>query len=399
MCKKCDIKKTKGEFSQERREVLSKGRALAALALTSPVWSLADKAYAASELKGLGAMVVTAYGASVAKGKIKAFKVKRRALRDNDVKIKILYAGICHSDIHTINEDWGKNTYPVAPGHEIVGQVTAIGKAVKKHKVGDYVGVGCMVDSCGECENCKADREQNCLKGTSFTYGSPDKVSGGITQGGYSTAVVVQENFVLKIPKGMDISRAAPILCAGITTFSPMQHWDLKKGQEIGVVGVGGLGHMAIKIAVAKGAKVTAFTTSKNKVKEIEKMGAKAVVWNKDDPLMKYMNRFDLMIGTVPYSYDMQKFMNLLKLDATFVNVGMLQSVDSLSGMMMGFGRKSLAGSMIGGIKETQEILDFCAEHKVLPDVEVIKPNEINTAFKRVVGKDVKFRFVIDMNS
>lgn len=254
-----------------------------------------------------------------------------------------------------------------------------------------------MVDSCGECVNCKADREQNCLKGTTFTYGSPDKISGGITQGGYSTGIVVKEHFAVSIPNGMDLSRVAPIMCAGITTFSPMQHWELKRDQEVAVVGIGGLGHMAIKLAVAKGAKVTAFTTSKNKFEAIKKMGATPILSSDEKEMQKYTMKFDLMITTVPYKFQVQSFLNLLKLDATLVNVGQLTAIEGLSGMMMAFNRQKLAGSMIGGMQVTQEVVNFCAKHDILPDVEIIKPQEINRAYSRVINKDIQFRFVIDM--
>ncbi|MCA9614588.1 MAG: NAD(P)-dependent alcohol dehydrogenase, partial [Myxococcales bacterium] len=309
------------------------------------------------------------------------------------------YAGICHSDIHTVDGDWGQNAYPLVPGHEIVGRVTAVGSDVTRFRVGDSVGVGCMVDSCGECENCRADREQNCLRGTTFTYGSLDRVTGGLTQGGYSKSVVVQENFVVGLPEGMDLSRAAPILCAGITTFSPMQHWELTRGQRVGVIGIGGLGHMAVKLGVARGAQVTAFTTSPGKLDAIRAMGAEPVQWSDRDAMQRLRGSFDLMISTVPRPFEIQPFVDLLKLDATLVNVGQLGTIGGLGGMRMGFGRHSVAGSMIGGMAETREVVDYCAHHHVLPDVEIISPEEIDRAYRRVKDKDVKFRFVIDMRS
>ncbi|MBT11156.1 MAG: hydroxyacid dehydrogenase [Oceanospirillaceae bacterium] len=326
--------------------------------------------------------------------------IPRRQPGPDDIMMDILYAGVCHSDIHTVDGDWGKPALPLVPGHEIVGRVTAVGKNVTRFKVGDVGGVGCMVDSCGECENCLNDREQNCLNGTTFTYGSPDKISGGYTYGGYSHKLTVKEHFVVNIPDGMDLSRVAPIMCAGITTFSPMQHWQLKEGQKVGVIGIGGLGHMAVKLGVARGADVVAFTTSPGKVADIKAMGVKDVVlWDDKEAMKRHMASLDLMIATVPEPFNISQFMPLLKLDATLVNVGQLGTIDGLSGMMMAFGRQSVAGSMIGGMKETQEVVNFCAEHNILPDVEMIRPDQIDQAYERVKGKDIKFRFVIDMQN
>lgn len=396
MCKKCDLKIEEKKV-QGRREFLLTSAAAGGAALMSRLVPSVLAAGAGSPKKLPGQIM--AYGATEKAGSIKPIPIKRRKPQKNDVEIDILYAGICHSDIHTVAEDWGSNTYPVVPGHEIIGKVISTGPNAKRYKKGDIVGVGCMVDSCGTCVNCKDDREQNCLNGTTFTYGAEDKISGGTTYGGYSQSIVVNEDFAVSIPKGIDISRAAPIMCAGITTFSPMQHWDLQEDQQIGVIGIGGLGHMAVKIAKAKGAKVTAFTTSKNKFEDIKKMGATPVLWTDEEAFKKLTGSFDLMIATVPESFEVQNFMNLLKLDSTLVNVGQLTSVDGLSGMLMAFGRKSLAGSMIGGMKETQEVVNFCAKHDILPDVEIIKPNQINDAYKRVKDKDIKFRFVIDMKA
>ncbi|MAD45094.1 MAG: hydroxyacid dehydrogenase [Oceanospirillaceae bacterium] len=326
--------------------------------------------------------------------------IPRRQPGPDDIMMDILYAGVCHSDIHTVDGDWGKPALPLVPGHEIVGRVTAVGKNVTRFKVGDVGGVGCMVDSCGECENCLNDREQNCLNGTTFTYGSPDKISGGYTYGGYSHKLTVKEHFVVNIPDGMDLSRVAPIMCAGIPTFSPMQHWQLKEGQKVGVIGIGGLGHMAVKLGVARGADVVAFTTSPGKVADIKAMGVKDVVlWDDKEAMKRHMASLDLMIATVPEPFNISQFMPLLKLDATLVNVGQLGTIDGLSGMMMAFGRQSVAGSMIGGMKETQEVVNFCAEHNILPDVEMIRPDQIDQAYERVKGKDIKFRFVIDMQN
>jgi uncharacterized zinc-type alcohol dehydrogenase-like protein len=280
--------------------------------------------------------------------------------------------------------------------------VEAVGSAVTKFKVGDIGGVGCMVDSCGKCPTCQADREQNCEKGATFTYNAPDPVMGGYTYGGYSDKMVVQEHFVIRIPTGMDLARTAPLLCAGITTFSPMQHWKLERGQRVGVIGLGGLGHMAVKLAVARGAEVTVFTTSPGKIADAKRLGAtSALLWSDTERLAPLSNYFDLLIYAVPYSRPMQQFINLLKLDATMVNVGAVEPLDEagLNGMPMAFGRKSLAGSMIGGIAETQQMIDYCAERNITADVELIRPDQINQAFDRVVNKDVRYRFVIDFAS
>lgn len=291
--------------------------------------------------------------------------------------------------------------YPVVPGHEIVGRVRAVGRNVTKFKVGDIGGVGCMVASCGTCENCLADREQNCVNGTTFTYDAPDKVSGGRTFGGYSDAVVVTEKFVIRMPPSVDLAAFTPILCAGVTTFSPMQHWELEPGQKIGVVGLGGLGHMAVKLAVARRAEVTVFTTSPGKVEDARRLGAKDAVLSTDTEAMKLLSgQFDLLISTVPEPYQMQPFTETLKLDGTMVDVGALGPLQGgLSGMLMGFGRKSLAGSMIGGIAETQEVIDYCAARNIKADVEVITPDQIDRAYERVMAKDVRYRLVIDMSA
>lgn len=342
--------------------------------------------------------------AYAAKSKTSGFSpitIVRRALGAQDVLLDILYVGICHSDIHTVHSDWGSTHYPVVPGHEIIGRVIAVGAKVTKFKVGDVGGVGCMVDSCGTCENCLDEREQNCLNGTTFTYDSPDKISGGFTFGGYSERIVVNERFVIHIPPQVHLAAYAPLLCAGVTTFSPMRHWKLVKNQKFAVVGLGGLGHMALKLAHAMRADVTVFTTTEGKIADAKRLGAKdAFLWSDKQAFDRLANRFDLMISTVPVSYPMQPFMNLLKLDATLVNVGALgELTGGLSGMANGFGRKSLAGSMIGGIAETQEVIDYCAARHIEADIELIKPNEIDRAYERVMAKDVRYRFVIDFAS
>jgi uncharacterized zinc-type alcohol dehydrogenase-like protein len=341
-----------------------------------------------------------AFGATSASGPIGQIQIERRAMSPNDVLLDVLYCGICHSDIHAVRSDWGPATYPIVPGHEIIGRVRAVGSAVTKFKVGDIGGVGCMVASCGECENCLADREQNCLNGTSFTYDSKDRVTGGNTYGGYSDNMVVTEKFVIRIPPGVDLAAYAPLLCAGVTTFSPMQHWQLEAGQRVGVIGLGGLGHMAVKLAVARKADVTVFTTSPGKIEDAKRLGARNAVLSTNADAMKALaNQFDLLISTVPEAYPMQSFMDVLKLDATLVNVGALGQLQGLNGMLQGFGRKSLAGSMIGGIAETQEVIDYCAARNIKADIELIRPEDINRAYERVVNKDVRYRFVIDMTA
>jgi len=403
MCNKCGRDHHSDDIaSPERRQILQAGAGMIAVPLTAggvTLASISDAALAQGG-KAMAAEKVRAFGFNAAKGPAAPMEIARRAVGPDDVKMDVLFAGICHSDIHAINADWGLGHFPLVPGHEIVGRVVAVGKNVTRFKVGDIGGVGCMVGSCGVCENCKNGREQVCLNGTTFTYGSPDKAHGGFTYGGYSRKIVVKEHFVVNVPKGMDLSRVAPIMCAGITTFSPMQHWKLAKDQRVGVIGIGGLGHMAVKLGVARGAEVTAFTTTSGKVPQIKTMGAKeAVLWNDATAMRRLRNSFDFMISTVPEPFEIQQFIDLLKLDATLVNVGQLGTVNGVSGMMMAFGRKSLSGSMIGGMAETQEVVNYCAAHNVLPDVEIIKPDEINNAIARVMNRDIKFRFVIDMRN
>jgi uncharacterized zinc-type alcohol dehydrogenase-like protein len=330
-------------------------------------------------------------------------QIQRRALRPKDVLIDVLYSGICHSDIHTARDEWNAvmpTVYPSVPGHEIVGRVVAVGSAVTKFKIGDIGGIGCMVNACLECDTCLADREQNCEKGATFTYNTPDAISGGHTYGGYSDKIVAPEHFVIRIPPGADLAATAPLLCAGITTFSPMQHWQVKPGQRVGVIGLGGLGHIAVKLAVARKADVTIFTTSRGKLADAQRLGAKeAVLWSDTAAMQRLARHFDLLISTVPQAYPMQPFINLLKLDATLVNVGAMDTLQGINGLGLVFGRYSVAGSVIGGIAETQEVIDYCAARGIKADIELIRPDQINQAFDRVVNKDVRYRFVIDMAS
>lgn len=380
-----------------RRALALAGAGLVAGPALAALSSGRAEAAAAAPANALTApSTVKAYGTRAMGQRIAPMEIQRRAVGPHDVLIDVLYAGICHSDVHTVRGDWGTPAFPCVPGHEIIGRVLAVGSKVTKFTAGEIAGVGCMVDACGTCENCLSDREQICLNGTTFTYNAPDKVSGGSSLGGYSEKIVVSERFAIRIPPGMDLASAAPILCAGITTFSPIRHWEVRPGQRVGVVGLGGLGHMAVKLAVAQRAEVTIFTTSPGKLADAKRLGAKhAVLWNNVAALKPLANSMDVVISTVPYPFEVQPLLDTLKLDATLVNVG-LGEPRGLNPAAMAFGRKSLAGSMIGGIAETQEVIDHCFARNIRPDVELITPDQINNAFDRVVAKDVRYRFVID---
>jgi uncharacterized zinc-type alcohol dehydrogenase-like protein len=330
---------------------------------------------------GSGPFQVGAYGVKSATSPLEPLQIQRRAVGPKDVLLDVLYCGICHTDIHYARNEWAVTRYPCVPGHEIVGRVQAVGGAVTKFKVGDVAGVGTIVDSCLTCENCLADREQNCLNGVTFTYNSPVRGSGGHAFGGYSEKIVVAEHFVIRIPPGADLPATAPLLCAGITTFSPMQHWKLGAGQRVGVIGLGGLGHVAVKLAVARKADTTVFTTSPGKVADAQRLGARdAVLWSDAETMKRLANRFDLMISTVPKAYPMQRFVELLKLDATLVNVGALEDPQGVSGRGLIFGRRSMAGSMVGGIAETQQVVDYCTARNIKAEIELIRPDQINQA-------------------
>lgn len=341
--------------------------------------------------------MIKAYAAHETKAPLKPFSFNRRSPGLNDVQIKILYCGVCHSDLHSVNGDWGSVTQPLVPGHEIVGLVEAAGKSAGKYKVGDMVGVGCLVDSCRQCASCKEGLENYCEGEKTFTYNSADKISGGITQGGYSAQIVVDEKYVVKVPKNIPPEKAAPLLCAGITTYSPLRHWNLKKGQKLAVAGLGGLGHMAVKIGAAMGAEVTVLSTSEGKREDAKKLGAHdfAVTKNPED-LQRLASKFDLILNTISAEHDYNLYLNMVKRDGTMVLVGLPDPVP-LAAFSLVPQRKNLAGSMIGGIAETQEMLDFCSEHNITPEIEMIKMAEINTAFERLVKNDVHYRFVIDM--
>ncbi len=343
---------------------------------------------------------IKAYGTESAEADLKQFDINRREVTVNDVQIDILFCGVCHSDLHFARNDWGMTQYPVVPGHEIVGRVTHVGSGVSKHKVGDLVAVGCLVDSCKTCDNCKADLEQYCPEWVG-TYGGYDKHLDTTTHGGYSETIVVDEEFVLSVPENLDQAGIAPVLCAGITTWSPLRHWKVGKGSKVAVVGLGGLGHMAIKLAHALGAHVTLFSRSTNKIEDAKALGADEVIISTDEAQMaNAMGRFDLILDTVPYAHDLNAYVGTLNVNGTLVVVGYLGPLDPmLVTVPLIMGRKSVAGSLIGGIAETQELLDFCGKHNITSDVEVINIQDINTAYERMLKSDVKYRFVIDMKS
>ena len=340
------------------------------------------------------------YAASSAKAPLAPYRFERRDPRDKDVVIEILYCGVCHSDLHTVRDEWGKGEYPIVPGHEIIGRVTAVGKGVSKFKVGDMAGVGCMVDSCRECASCKEDLEQFCEKGATFTYVGKDRHDGSVTQGGYSSQIVVDEAFTLHISDKLDPAAAAPLLCAGITTYSPLKHWKVGKGSKVGVVGLGGLGHMALKLAHAFGATVVQFTTSQSKREDAMRLGADEVVLsNNAEQMNAHAGTFDFILDTVSAKHDLDVYLRMLKREGTMTLVGVPDKPAELAAGALIFGRRSLAGSLIGGIAETQEMLDFCAENGIVSDIEKINIQDINEAYERMLKSDVKYRFVIDMAS
>ncbi|QIK60936.1 NAD(P)-dependent alcohol dehydrogenase [Dysgonomonas sp. HDW5A] len=344
---------------------------------------------------------VKAFGTIAADADLKEMSIERREVTAKDIEIEILYCGVCHSDLHTARNDWGGSVYPVVPGHEIVGRVTKVGNEVTKLKVGDLAGVGCLVDSCRECDSCDHDLEQYCLNGFTGTYNGHDKHLGGHTFGGYSQKVVVDEHFVLKIPTNLNLAAVAPLLCAGITTWSPLRHWKVGKGSKVAVVGLGGLGHMAIKLAKGLGADVTLFSRSEGKIKDGKELGADNVVISTDAEQMKsVLGKFDLIIDTVPYAHDVNPYVATLAISGTLVLVGYLGDLDPmLNTVPMIMGRRAVAASVIGGIAETQEMLDFCGEHNIVSEIEIINMQDINTAYERMLKSDVRYRFVIDMDS
>jgi uncharacterized zinc-type alcohol dehydrogenase-like protein len=343
------------------------------------------------------------YAATAANAKLGPYSFSRRAPRAQDVQIEILYCGVCHSDLHQSRDEWKAaipTVYPCVPGHEIVGRVVRVGSAVKKFREGDLAAVGCMVASCGECSSCKAGEEQYCVNFATYTYNAPDKVSGGVTYGGYADTIVVDESFVLHVPASLDLAATAPLLCAGITTYSPLRHWKVGKGKKVGIVGLGGLGHMGIKFAHAFGAHTVLFTTSPGKAGDAARLGADEVVVSKNaDEMRKHAGSFDFILDTASADHDLNAYLALLKLNGTMTLVGAPEKPAPVAAFNLIMGRRSLAGSGIGGIRETQEMLDFCAEHGITSDIETIPIHQINDAYERLLKGDVKYRFVIDMAS
>ncbi|WP_144155460.1 NAD(P)-dependent alcohol dehydrogenase [Paraburkholderia sp. BCC1885] len=342
-----------------------------------------------------------AYAASDAKAKLAPFEFQRRELREHDVQMEVLFCGVCHSDLHQARNEWKNSIYPVVPGHEIVGRVTAVGPDVTHHKVGDLVGVGCLVDSCRTCASCEEGLEQYCESGWVGTYNGADRITGENTLGGYSTQLVVDEAFVLRVPENLDPAGTAPLLCAGITLYSPLRTWGAGPGKKVGIVGLGGLGHMGVKLARAMGAHVVLFTTSQSKVEDAKRLGAHEVVISKNPEEMEaHANSFDLIVNTVAAQHDLNPFLNLLRRDGTMALVGAPEH-DHPSPQVFNLimKRRRLAGSLIGGIAETQEMLDFCGEYGITSDIEIIPMQQINDAYERMLKSDVKYRFVIDLDS
>ena len=345
-------------------------------------------------------MPTKAFAAQSATTPLAPFSINRREPTPTDVEIDILFCGVCHSDLHFARNEWGMTQFPVVPGHEILGRVSRVGAKVSKFKVGDIAAVGCLVDSCRTCSSCKSGLEQFCLNGPVFSYNGPDKHSGGVTYGGYSEKIVTDESFVLKVPTNLDPAGAAPLLCAGITTYSPLRKWGAAKGKKVGIVGLGGLGHMGVKFAHAFGAHTVLFTTSESKIADGKKLGADEVIISRNaDAMAKHAGSFDLIVDTVSADHDVNAYLALLRLDATLVMVGAPPAPQPVSVFSLLMPRRQLAGSLIGGIPETQEMLDFCGKHNIVCDIELIKMQQINEAYERMLKSDVKYRFVIDMAS
>jgi len=341
------------------------------------------------------------YAATSATTPLSLFDFERRSLRKDDVVIEVLYCGVCHSDLHTTRNNWGNARYPIVPGHEIVGRVKELGAEATRFTVGDYVGVGCMVDSCQHCKTCRNGFEQYCESGATSTYNNTDRHDQSRTQGGYSDQIVVSEKFVLRMPDNLDLKGAAPLLCAGITTYSPLRHWNVGEGSRVAVIGLGGLGHMAIKLASAMGADVTLITRSAGKETDARALGARDVVLSSDvEQMAAAKSRFDLIIDTIPYQHDLNPYVATLDSGGTLVLVGYFGPVEpALNSSPMVSKRKTVAGSFIGGIAETQEMLDFCGKHGITCEIEMIDIQQVNEAFDRMLRSDVKYRFVIDLGS
>ncbi len=341
-----------------------------------------------------------AFAVASATTPLAAFEFERREVGAHDVSIEIAFCGVCHSDIHQVRNEWGNATYPMVPGHEIVGRVTQIGAHVKNFKIGDFAGVGCLVDSCRTCASCKRDLEQFCESGAAFSYNSTEMDRKTPTHGGYSSHIVTDEAFCLKISPKLDLAAAAPLLCAGITTYSPLRHWKVQKGTKVGVVGLGGLGHMAVKLAAAMGAEVTMLSTSAAKEADARALGASGFGLTSDeDTFTRLRGHFDLIINTISAPHDYNKYVGMLRIDGSMVLLGIPPEPLPVAAMGLIFGRKSISGSLIGGIKETQEMLDFCAEHNIVSDIELIPVQQVNEAYERMMKGDVRYRFVLDMKT
>ena len=340
------------------------------------------------------------YAAQSATSPLAPFSFERRDPKATDIQVDILFCGVCHSDLHTARGEWGGTAYPCVPGHEIVGRVVKVGRNVRKFREGDLAAVGCLVDSCHTCASCQAGLEQFCESGATFTYNSPDEHTGGTTYGGYAKSIVVDEAFVLRISDKLDLAATAPLLCAGITTYSPLRHWGVKEGRKVGVVGLGGLGHMGVKFASAFGAHVVLFTTSPGKSEDAKRLGAHEVVVSKsEDEMKKHLKSFDFILDTVSAKHDLNAYLELLKRDGTMTLVGIPPDPAPVAAFNLVMQRRQLAGSLIGGLPETQEMLDFCAERGITSDIELISIDKINEAYERMLKSDVKYRFVIDMAS
>jgi alcohol dehydrogenase (NADP+) len=340
------------------------------------------------------------YAAQSATTPLAPLTINRRDPKPHDVQMEILYCGVCHSDLHTVRNEWGNAVYPVVPGHEIVGRVTAVGSHVKKFKAGDLAGIGCLVDSCRECDNCKEGLEQYCSSGAVFSYGSPEKDGSGITHGGYSKMILCHEDFVLHVSDKQPLQGVAPLLCAGITTYSPLRHWKIGKGHKVAVLGLGGLGHMGVKLAVSMGAEVTMLSHTASKAADAKRLGAHKFILTTDEAQAKSAaNYFDFILDTVSAVHDYNFYLGMLKTNGTMVCVGAPPPTPPVSAFNLIFQRRSLAGSLIGGLPETQEMLDYCAEHNIVSDVEVIAMKDINEAYERMLKGDVRYRFVIDMST
>src|SRR5256712_3923485 len=393
----------KQEHNESRRQFIQKSAVCGASIIL--VGGASQRLFAEENPVADAAKRITSkgYAARDASGKLSPWSFERRPIGDEDILIDIKFSGICHSDIHQLRGDWGPQKYPQVPGHEIAGVVAAVGKNVTKFKVGDHAGVGCMVDSCGTCESCKHGEEQHCdNSATVFTYGYPEKSSPtGITQGGYANNIVVKERLAIQLPKTISLQDAAPLLCAGITTYSPLVRASIKKGDKVGVAGIGGLGHLAIKLAVAKGAEVYAFTTSASKVNDIRQFGAKdVVVVDSVEKLKPYNKSLDYMISTIPVNYDVAAYASLVKPYGNYVQVGMpIKDEGTINNFAMNRNRVRYSTSLIGGIPQTQEVIDHCAENKIYPEIQLIKASEVNDTWDKVINKEARYRYVIDAST